>query len=495
LLLLLAVGVNSSAQTTKAQLEISETFFDLAAALNACGYDAGLESSLPLRKAVRAEVEAAISKSPEAKQRSSAVCDFWIEHQQPGKESDITPYLSLALELGPPPVFAPLLPEADLAPDAARVLGILPLLQKFYLAADLRAIWQKFQGQYQGLVLRFHDPVSDVLTNTDLYLKVPFSNYPGQRFVIFLEPLLSPAQVDARNYGSNYFMIVSPDREGHFRSPEVRHTYLHFVLDPMALVHAKGLKELEPVLEEVRTAPMAPSFKNDISLLVNECLIRAIEARTSIPKAEESARNESVKRSVEEGFILTRTFYAELAGFEKESTGMKNAYGDLLHGISVDREKKRARDVVFRSEASAEVVTALQAAPNEEHLLSVAEQKLASGDREGAQKLANQVLQHNHGGDPPGHAVFILARIASLSGKMEEARSSFEEAVASVHDPRLLAWSHIYLGRIYDIQENRGLAVEHYQAALASGDPSADTRAAAERGLTTPYQPRTSGKK
>jgi hypothetical protein len=52
----------------------------------------------------------------------------------------------------------------------------------------------------------------------------------------------------------------------------------------------------------------------------------------------------------------------------------------------------------------------------------------------------------------------------------------------------MLAWSHIYLGRIYDIQQERSRAVEHYQAALAAGDPSADTRAAAERGLASPYQ-------
>ena len=52
----------------------------------------------------------------------------------------------------------------------------------------------------------------------------------------------------------------------------------------------------------------------------------------------------------------------------------------------------------------------MQPAPNEEHLLNIAEQKLAAGDREGAQKLANEVLQHNHGGEAPGHAVFILAQ-------------------------------------------------------------------------------------
>ena len=495
LLLLAAASQKSSAQfanthTTKAQLEFSETFFSLAAAINSCGYDSGLESSLPLREAVREDVKAAIARSPQAQQTRNALCQFWNEHQQPGTENDVTPYLSLALELGPPPAFSPSLPEADLAPDAARVLGVVSLLQKFYQAAGIHAIWQKFQGQYQALVLRLHDPVSNVLVTTDLYLKLPFNNYPGQRFVIYLEPLFSPSQVDSRNYGTNYFMVVSPDREGHVRFPEIRHTYLHFVLDPMALTHAQSLNNLQPIQQELRKAPMAQAFKDDISLLVNECLIRAIEARLTFPKSNEAARAESVNRSVQEGFVLTRSFYEELAGFEKESVGLKDAYGDLLHGISLERERKRAREVTFLSEASPEVVTALQAVPDEEHQLDVAEQKLAVGDREGAAKIATQVLQNNHGGDQPGHAVFILARIATMSGKMEEARTRFEQTVATIHDARMLAWSHIYLGRIYDIQLNRGLAVEHYQAALAAGDPSADTRRAAEKGLTNPYQAR-----
>ena len=55
-----------------------------------------------------------------------------------------------------------------------------------------------------------------------------------------------------------------------------------------------------------------------------------------------------------------------------------------------------------------------------------------------------------------------------------------------MNDSRMLAWSHIYLGRIFDIQQNRDVAMEHYRAALAAGDPSADTRAAAERGLAAP---------
>ena len=374
------------------------------------------------------------------------------------------------------------------------MLGVISPLKKFYRAANIEAIWRKHQPEYQALVNQLHDPVSQLLTQTDLYLKVPFSNYPGEKFVIYLEPQLSPAQVDSRNFGTNYYLVVSPDHERHIRFPEIRHTYLHFLLDPMALSHGNTLKELEPILEDVRRAPMAQAFKNDISLMVNECLIRAIEARTTIPKSNEPARNAYVQRSVEEGFVFTRVFYDQLNTFEKDSTGLKNAYGNLLHTISLGRERKRAREVVFRDQATPEIVSAVQPAPNEERLLNIAEQKLAAGDRDGAQKLANEVLQHNHGGDAPGHAVFILARIATLTGKMEEAQVSFEQAVESVHDPRMLAWSHIYLGRIFDIQEKRDVAMEHYRAALAAGDPSADTRGAAERGLASPYQARKAAK-
>lgn len=487
LLLFITASGASFAQATKAQLEISETFFTLAAALNSCGYDAGLEASMPLRKVVRAELQSAIQQSTEAKQTRSAVCQFWLDHQMNGQE-DVTPYLSLALDLGPPPAFTPTLSEADLAPDAARVLGVLPLLQKFYWAADVHALWQKHEREYQALVRELHNPVSDVMTQTDLYLKLPFNNYPGERFVVYLEPLFSPAQVDSRNFGTNYYMVLSPDHDGHIRFPEIRHTYLHFVLDPLAQLHGTSLKQLEPILEDVRNAPMATPFKNDIALMVNECLIRAIEARTTIPRSNEAARNAYVQRSVEEGFVLTRFFFDQLGDFEKSSTGLKNAYGNLLHDINLERERKRTREVVFRSQAQPEIVSAIQQAPNEDVELNLAEQKLAAGDREGAQKIATTILEHNHGGDAPGHAAFILARIATLSGKMEDARVNFEKAVQTVKDARILAWSHIYLGRIADIQQNRDAAMEHYRAALEAGDPAADTRAAAERGMTTPYQ-------
>jgi tetratricopeptide (TPR) repeat protein len=475
-------------QTTKAQLEVSPTFFTLEAALNSCGYDADLDKSLLLRKTVRAEIEAVTQRSPEAAQARDNICLFWKEHQPAGTANDVSQYTSLALELGPPPSFALTLPEADLPPDAAHVAGVTSLLQKFYQAAGIAALWERHRREYDSLRLQFHDAVSDVITEADRYLKLPFSTYPGQRFAIYLEPLLAPSHVDARTYGSNYFVVASPGQDGQLPLAEIRHTYLHFVLEPLALKHGGNMARLAPLLLDLRRAPMNESYKDDISLMVNESLIRAIEARIALPKSNGAAREAYVQRAVAEGFVLTRYFYDALANFEKESTGMKDAYGDLLHNIDLERESKHARQIAFAAEAAPEVISPdkTYSAPS---LLEAAEQRLSMGDRAGAQKLAQQVLQHNDGGDEPGRAAFILARIATLSGNMEEARSNFQQAVQSVHDSRILAWSHIYLGRIFDIQQNRDAALVEYQAALTAGDPQADTRAAAERGLATPYQP------
>ena len=55
-----------------------ESLFDMAAALNACGYDEGLEESAPVRKRVRAEVNQALAKSEDARAMLSLIHIFRI---------------------------------------------------------------------------------------------------------------------------------------------------------------------------------------------------------------------------------------------------------------------------------------------------------------------------------------------------------------------------------------------------------------------------------
>jgi len=489
-LLALILPGTSEAQTTKAQLEVSETIFSVAAALNGCGYDAGLENSMPVRQAVRLDVLDVVRRSPEAAQALQAICRFQQDHLSPDPSRDASQYISLALELGGPPDFAPTLREADLPPDASRVLGAVPLLQRLYRTANLHAIWQKHQPEYEALVQRFHDPVANTLTQADVYLKLQFSSYVGRRFVIYLEPLFSPAQVNSRNYSDDYFLVDSPGQDGALHLQGIRHTYLHYILEPLALKHGSTMKRLDPLLENLQAAPMDDSFKQDISLLLTESLIRAIEARM-LPggKSNEGARTAYVQRSVQEGFTPTHYFYEALVNFEKEGMGIKDAYGDLLYNIELPKEKRRASDTIFVAQAAPEVLRASKPVVHEEKFLDDAEQLLASGDPAGAQRLAMQAINNPRSNEDQGRAFFILARAALLSKDLQGAQSYFGRAVQSAHDPRTLAWSHIYLGRIFDVQQEREQALTHYRAALQAGDPTPDTRTAAEKGMAAPYEP------
>jgi len=473
-------------QTPKVTLETSETLFSVMAALNGCGYNQGLSSSYPVRGQIRAELARAAESSPEAASARDHICQFQRDHHQADAGLELAQYVSLALNLGEPPKFPTLITDADLPPDAAYVRGFAPLLETYYQQENLHAIWMAHQPQYQQLAEQFHAPVAKMILATEVYLKLPMSSYVGRRFAVLLEPLTAPGQVNARNYGSDYLIVVGPE-DGGLRMTEIRHAYLHYVLDPFALKRANALKRVEPLLAYVQRAPMDESYKRDVSLLITESLIRAIEARTlQDGKAPETQRREFVQASVEEGFILTPHFYEQLVAFEKTSDSLRNVYGNFLIAIDVDHEKKRARAVTFRPQASPEVVHAGKATPVADPL-EEAEERLISGDLQGARQLADAALANPQ--QDQARALFILARAATLGRDLPGAQSYFQRTLEVAREPRMVAWSHIYLGRIMDLEENREEALKHYHAALASGDDKADTRAAAERGLQQPYEP------
>ena len=73
---------------------------------------------------------------------------------------------------------------------------------------------------------------------------------------------------------------------------------------------------------------------------------------------------------------------------------------------------------------------------------------------------------------------------------MEGARTYFERALQMAREPQVIAWSHIYLGRIFDLKEDRDAAVDQYRAALNSpGGSLPEVKSAAERGLEQAYEP------
>ena len=467
-------------------LDTSETLFTVLTAINTCGYDQELGVSDPLRKRVRSQVARVRQSSQEAKDAIQTMCQYYEAHRPPENSKLLAEYVSLSLYLNPPPNLTLKGKEADLPPDATAVVGILPLLQKFYEAEGLHGIWEGDREAYSALTERYHQALAKMLFDTEIYLKLPSAQHLGREFTVYLDPMGAPGQTNARNYGSNYYVVISPGTGSSLKMEQIRHTYLHYLLDPLALKYPTSVKRLEPLLASVKTAPMDESFKSDVSLLVTECFIRAIEARTAgSAKAPETERMQAVQNSSQQGFILTPYFYDALVRFEKDPAGLRNAYGDLVADIDLRKEQKRAAQISFASNSDPELLHLSR--PLEGKLLITAEQRLTAGDADAAQKLAQQALEEKN--EDPGRALFILAEIATHNSDMQGARNYFERALEVAHEPKVVAWSHIYLGRIFDLQEDRAAALDHYRAAANAGSGLPEAKAAAELGMQQPYEP------
>jgi tetratricopeptide (TPR) repeat protein len=82
-----------------------------------------------------------------------------------------------------------------------------------------------------------------------------------------------------------------------------------------------------------------------------------------------------------------------------------------------------------------------------------------------------------------------MARVATANRDMNGATDYFQQALKVAQEPKVIAWSHIYLGRIYDLKEQRETALDHYRAALSTGGILPEVKEAAERGLRQPYEP------
>jgi hypothetical protein len=479
---LLCANLASAQETPRLTLDYNESVFTVLAGMNACGFTEDLSTSLPLRNQIRAEITKNIESSIDAQDALSRLCAFYNDHQQADGSRQLAQYVSLALNLGEPPALTPKLKESDLPPDSVYVLGSVPLLQNFYITAGLSNIWKRHRTEYSALIERYHKPVADMLFATDIYLKQQMSSYVGRSFIIYLDPMGAPGQVNSRNYGDDYYMVITPGTNG-IKIDQIRHTYLHFVLDPLILKRANAIHRISPILNTISEAPLEDSYKRDASLLVTECLIRAIEARlVGGPKGPEPPRVASVQASMREGFVLTQYFYDQLIAFEKDPAGLKDSYGQWLTQLNVQDETKRARGLTFSQASSADVV---RTGRKRTILVDQAERLLAAGDVTGAERLAHQAITAHEQSD---RALFLLAR-ASLRDDIAGAKTYFSQTLEATADPKLKAWSHIYLGRISDLNDEREEAVKHYKAALEAGDASPETKAAAERGIREQFQP------
>ena len=361
--------------------------------------------------------------------------------------------------------------------------------------------------------------MEDMLLHTNLYLHQPVSSYDGRRFLVLLEPMLSPALTNARIYGTDYIVVISPDNRADgdpVRMDEIRHIYLHYVVEPLVYSRGSAMERIQPLLRGVADAPIDFAYKSDVEALLTECLIKAIEAHLyalpdAPPKRPSGSKSRVELEQYDEakaaydretgaaqtllatkddraGWVLTGYFYRALVTMEHNGDGLRDEIAPMIYGLDVDSERKRAETTIFIKDASSDPMggrVALQ--PVALRPIDVAEADLMHGKVPDAEELADKEMA-NPAGDH-GRAQYVLARIDLMQGQPEKAIAGFEQTLKLSQDPRTLAWSHIYLGRLYDNMNppDRTHAVAEYQAALAARDARPDTLQAAESGLKKPF--------
>ncbi len=210
--------------------------------------------------------------------------------------------------------------------------------------------------------------------------------------------------MNARIYGTDYVVVVSPVN-GQIRMNDVRHTYLHYMIEPLLFARANAIDRMQPILKEIREAPLEFRYRSDTVPLTVECLIKAIEARTmdtgipeykipagversDLPKYErerqavqqkmEAVRVATVRHDMAQGFVLTQYFYEQMLQFEKDPASLKDSIGEMVYGMDVDQQVHRARQIDFDKQADDDVLE--RSKPRKLDGLDLAEARLAAGD-------------------------------------------------------------------------------------------------------------------
>jgi TolA-binding protein len=487
-LLLITVSALALAQTPtqppQGQLDGSQTLFTVLAAINAAGYDDELDSAatLPIRKQVRDIIAAKHLDSVEALKK------FFDAHRQSNPGDQLSQYISFALTIEGPPDFQYRVPPVEIPQDVRKLEGLNPLIAAFYREANIEELWKRSQSAYERMIAGYHGGVSKALLEANAYLRNPTSGFRGRRFQIYVDLLGAPNQIQSRSYKDDYFVVVTPSPEPQI--DEIRHAYLHYLLDPLALRHFDQLSRLKALAEFAAPAPaLDNAYKDDFILMATECLIKAVESRLA-----HGAQNRQpvVDQALREGFVLTPAFAEGLAAYEKQEQSLRFFFVDLIGQVDLAREDKRLEHVQFAKEAA--VKKAKQAPAPPEPVLTGAAKTLQEADDLYGKHELEPARQHylealQQGGDNTLHAkaYYGLARIAALQRDPELAEKLFQKTLELSPDKETMSWTYLYLGRLADAAGEREQAERNYRAVLAIEGAPASVRNAAEKGLAQPF--------
>ncbi len=482
ILLLAYCGVGVAAD--QGQLDASPTLFSVLAAINAAGYDADIDSAAnhPFREIVRKELASRNIPCLEDLKR------FFSEHRQKDETAELSQYVSFALVVDEAPGFNYRLHQNELPPDVVPLEGFAKLMARFHKEAGIDELWRRAQPEFEAVIARYHEPVTRAVTEANAYLRSATSGYLGRRFQIYVDLLGAPNQIQSRSYADEYFIVLTPSPEPQVE--DVRHAYLHYLLDPLASKFAEEILKKKALGDYAQGAPaLEEYYKSDFLLLATESLIKAVEARL----APRGNRQALVDQAFKEGFILAPHFAEQLPVFESQEQAMRLYFPELAKSIDLKKEERRLESVEFLAE---QPVRRAKVVPAERKIeltganktLEDAEEAYRSRELAAAKERYLRVLRETSEKPLHAKAYYGLARIAALEKDPELSEQLFLKTLELAPEPQVKAWTLVYLGRLADAAGEREQAGKHYQAAIEVAGASAAARKAAEQGLQESFR-------
>ena len=470
----------------------SEAMFTTMCVLLAAGFESNVSSDnwtafrAQMRERLRQQQGPAVE----------AAREFYRQHELRDPGATLSRYLWFGLVSGPAPGFQPVLRRDELPPEVIALEGFSEILSNYYQEQRIGQLWRQVQPIYSREVERLHDPVSQIVFVVSGYLREILDPSGPRTFAIVVEPLVGRI-TNVRNFGDHYALVLSGGEE--IPTDVVRHAFLHFMLDPLPLMYPHVTAVKRPIFEKAATAPrLAPELKDDYASYFAECTVRAVELK--LKRISPGEREAAMSRDDEDGYVLVRPLFGALPKFENSEPSMKLFFQDLVRSIDMGAESKRLAAVKFAAAdtakvedetASEELARRRRAAPttvpNDAEVLAAlteGERRLAEKNARAAEASFQRVLTKY---PDQARAWFGIGVVAMLDHDAPRAKQVFGRLTIGEHaanqDPMVLAWSHVYLARIYDDEGNPQVVKAEYESALAVEGAPEQAKQAAQKGL------------
>lgn len=481
-----------AAPVTNVTVDGSEAMFTTMCALLAAGFesDVSAENWKPLRAQLRDRMQH--QQGPAV----DAVREFYKKHELGDAGAMLSQYIWFGLVSGPAPKFQPTLRRDELPPEVIALEGFSEILSAYYQEQKIGRLWVQAQPVYNREIEQLHESVSQIVFIATNYLREISDPANPRTFVILVEPLVGRI-TNVRNFGDHYAIVLSGADD--LPADVVRHAYLHFLLDPLPLQYPHVVAVKRSIYETAARAPrLVPDLKDDFASFFAECMVRAVELK--LKRMSPGEREVALNGDDADGYVLVRPLFTALANFEGSEPSMKLYFPELVRTIDAGAETKRVQSLHFApadeaphaADTASERVarqrkpqpTTVPNDPDAIAALTEGERRIAEKNPRAAESSFQRVLAKYP--DQP-RALYGIGLVALLERDGVRAKEVFGKLTAGDHaatqDPMVLAWSHIYLARIFDDEGKADQAKNEYQAALAVTGGPEQARQAAQKGL------------